>query len=146
MKFISHCLATIALVGIAAGASARDEVKEFSIQEVMSSEKAKSVLGDNIRFYFGNQSHGAVSKKFGEFGSNKKTNGVGKSDQEACEWAFLSAMKSLRERAEREGANAVVNIRSNYRRAETSSTDTFRCGAGNIMAGVALIGDVVTIK
>lgn len=146
MNFITHCITIIALSTCATGALARDDIKEFSIADALATEQAKNILGDNIQFYFGEQSHGAVNKKFGEFGSNKKTNGVGKSDKQACEWAFLSAMKSLRERAQREGANAVVNIRSNYRNATTTSTATFKCGAGNIMAGVALLGDVVELK
>jgi uncharacterized protein YbjQ (UPF0145 family) len=146
MNFITRCIALIAIGSCATSALARDDIKEFSIAEALATENAKSVLGSDIKFYFGAQTHGAVSKKFGEFGSNKKTNGVGKSDRQACEWAFLSAMKALRDRAQREGGNAVVNIRSNYRGTTTTSTETFKCGAGNIMAGVALLGDVVTIK
>lgn len=146
MNFITRCITIIAISSCATGALARDDVKEFSIAEALATEQAKNILGDDIKFYFGAQSHGAVAKKFGEFGTNKKSNGVGKSDKQACEWAFLSAMKSLRERAQREGANAIVNIRSNYRNATTTSTDTFKCGAGNIMVGVALLGDVVQIK
>jgi uncharacterized protein YbjQ (UPF0145 family) len=146
MNLFTRCITIIAISSCAAGALARDDIKEFSIADALATEKAKEILGSDIKFYFGAQSHGAVAKKFGEFGTNKKTNGVGKSDRQACEWAFLSAMKSLRERAQREGANAVVNIRSNYRSNTTSSPDTFKCGAGNIMVGVALLGDVVQLK
>jgi uncharacterized protein YbjQ (UPF0145 family) len=146
MNFITRCITIIAISSCAAGALARDDIQEFSIADALATEQAKSILGDNIKFYFGKQPHGAVVKKFGEFGSNKKSNGVGKSDKQACEWAFLSAMKSLRDRAQREGANAVVNIRSNYRNVSSTSNETFKCGAGNIMVGVALLGDVVEIK
>lgn len=146
MKSTVRFIALIALASSATCALARDDIKEFSIADALATEQAKSILGDDIKFYFGNQSHGTVVKKFGEFGTNKKTNGVGKSDRQACEWAFISAMKSLRERAQREGANAVVNIRSNYRNVTTSSPDTFKCGAGAIMSGVALLGDVVEVK
>ena len=146
MNFITRCITIIAISSCAAGALARDDVKDFSIADALATEQAKNILGNNIKFYFGEQSHGAVTKKFGEFGTNRKTNGVGKSDKTACEWAFLSAMKALRERAQREGGNAIVNIRSNYRNATNSSTETFKCGAGNIIVGVALLGDVVEIK
>ncbi|ACE82735.1 YbjQ family protein [Cellvibrio japonicus] len=146
MNFITRSIAFIALATCAATTLARDDIQEYSIAEALSTEQAKNILGTSVKFYFGNQPHGAIVKKYGEFGTNKKTNGVGKSDKQACEWAFLSAMKSLRERAEREGANAVVNIRSNYRNATTSSTDTFKCGSGAIMSGVALLGDVVELK
>jgi len=39
----------------------------------------------------------------------------------------------------------VINIRSNYRNNETSSATDYTCGAGAVIAGVALKGDVVRI-
>jgi uncharacterized protein YbjQ (UPF0145 family) len=87
-----------------------------------------------------------VTKTILETRTNKKTNGANKSDKEACEWAFLSAMKALKEKAQSVGANAVVNIRSNYRNNTTSSATTFKCGSGMLISGVALIGDVVVIQ
>lgn len=146
MKIFYKTITAVVIGLCATGALARDDVKEFSIADALATEQAKSILGDNVKFYFGNQLHSIVTKKFGEYGSNKKTNAFGKSDRQACEWAFLSALKSLRERAERQGANAVVNIRSNYKSNTTSSSDTFKCGSGAVMAGVALLGEVVEIK
>ncbi|WP_039916000.1 heavy metal-binding domain-containing protein [Cellvibrio mixtus] len=146
MNFITRSIALIALTSCATSALARDDIKEFSIADALATEQAKSILGDDIKFYFGEQAHGAIAKNIVQVGTNKKTNGVGKTDRQACEWAFLSAMKSLRERAQREGANAVVNIRSNYRNVTSTSTETFKCGSGAIMSGVALLGDVVVIK
>lgn len=146
MKIFCTTITAIA-IGLCAGdALARDDIKEFSIADALATEQAKSILGDNVKFYFGNQAHGAVNKKFGEYGSNKKTNAFGKSSRQACEWAFLSALKSLREKAERQGANAVVNIRSNYKSNTTSSNETFKCGSGAVVAGVALLGETVEIK
>lgn len=125
---------------------ARDTVGEYSIQEAMSSDKAKEVLGDDVAFFFGTQKTPSVEKTFGEFKTNKKTNAFNKSDAEACQWVFLSAMLSLKERALKEGGNAVINIKSNYKNNLTSSNQTFQCGAGAVIAGVALVGDVVSIK
>ncbi|MDE1308731.1 hypothetical protein L9W77_17725 [Vibrio aestuarianus] len=76
----------------------------------------------------------------------KKTNAFNKTDEEACNWVFLSAMIALKDRAIKEGGNAVVNIKSNYKNNLTSSNDTFQCGAGAVMAGVALSGEVVKLK
>ena len=39
--------------------------------------------------------------------------------------------------------DAVVNIKSNYKHHEFSSSTEFECGAGNIIAGVALKADLV---
>jgi uncharacterized protein YbjQ (UPF0145 family) len=134
------------LVSFSLASHGRDDVGKYSITDTLSLEKAKETLGTDVRFYFGDQPHGNAVKKFGEFRTNKKTNAFNKSDREACEWAFLSAMKSLRDRALSEGGNAVVNIRSNYKNNTTSSSETFDCGAGKVIAGVALIGDVVTLQ
>jgi uncharacterized protein YbjQ (UPF0145 family) len=146
MKKLIPTLSAIALSLCALNASARNDIQEFSIADALATAEAKSVLGTNIQFYFGDQPHGEVAKVFSEYSTNRKTNGVNKSDKEACEWVFLSAMKSLRERAESLGANAVVNIRSNYKNNLTSSSTTFKCGSGALMSGVALTGEVVTLK
>jgi len=127
------------------GSYARNTIQSHSVDEVLSSADGKAKLGDSIKFAFGKTSIGSVAKNHGEFHTNKKTNAFGKSDEKACKWAFLSAMITLRDRAVAEGGNAVINIRSNYKSTVTSSETTFQCGAGAIMAGVALIGDVVTL-
>lgn len=146
MKIFYKTISAVVIGLCATGALARDDVEEFSIADALATEQAKSIIGDSVKFYFGDQPHGSVTKKFGVYGSNKKTNAFGKSSRQACEWAFLSALKSLRERAERQGANAVVNIRSNYKSNTTSSNETFKCGSGAVVAGVALLGETVEIK
>jgi uncharacterized protein YbjQ (UPF0145 family) len=55
-------------------------------------------------------------------------------------------MIALKKRAIKEGGNAVVDIKSNYKNNLTSSSETFQCGAGAVMAGVALTGKVVTLE
>ena len=125
---------------------ARDTVSDYSVEEALSVEKIKDRLGTEIKFYFGNQEHGQIVKNLGEFRTNKKTNAFNKSDKEACQWVFLSALLSLKERAVREGGNAVINIKSNYKDNLTSSDDNFKCGAGALIAGVALIGTVVEVS
>jgi uncharacterized protein YbjQ (UPF0145 family) len=131
---------------LATSVSARDDVGEYSIKEAMQTAKEKSVLVGGVDFFFGAQKHSKVTKNHGNFKTSKKTNAMGKSDKQACEWAFLSALKALEGRALREGANAVINIKSNYKNNLTSSTKTFQCGAGAFVAGVALTGDVVKLK
>jgi hypothetical protein len=126
-------------------ASARDDINSYSVVEALQTEQAKAKLGTDIAFYFGEQSYGTPEKNFGVVSTNKKTNAFNKSDREACEWVFLSAMIALKNRAMSEGANAVVEIKSNYKGTLTSSEDTFRCGAGTFLAGVALTGKLVKL-
>lgn len=145
MKNISR-IVLIGLLLVSSSAFARDTLQSVSIEAALSTEKAKEALGEDVAFFFGEQSPGKVVKEFGEIKTNKKTNAFGKSDTDACQWAFLSAMIALKSRALQDGANAVINIKSNYKNNLTSSESTFQCGAGGIMAGVALVGTVVTIE
>ncbi|MDX1282061.1 hypothetical protein [Shewanella colwelliana] len=139
-------LALSSLALISSIASARDDVGSYSIADALSTETAKTKLGNDVQFYFGEQAYGETVNKFGELKTNKKTNAFNKSDQEACQWVFLSAMIALKKSAKKQGGNAVVNIKSNYKNNLTSSEETFQCGAGAMIAGVALTGEVVTLK
>ncbi|HHM05085.1 MAG TPA: excinuclease ABC subunit A [Gammaproteobacteria bacterium] len=138
-------IAALVLSLFATSAMARDERLRFPIEDAMTTEDALARLDPNVRFFFGDQPYGDVVQRFGEFRTNKKTNAFNKSDQRACEWAFLSAIVQLQKRALREGGNAVVNIRSNYKSQEYSSATEYECGAGTFLAGVALIGTVVKL-
>ncbi len=131
---------------LATTASARNDVDNYSITDALKTEEAKAILGTNVKFYFGTQAHGEVITEHSITSVNRKTNGTNKTDKEACNWVFLSALKALRDKAHNVGANAVVNIRSNYQHNTTTSNETFQCGSGTFTSGVALIGDVVTIK
>ena len=125
---------------------ARDTVETYSVQEALTSHMAaKTHVGDSVRFYFGDAPHGKVLETMGIVKSNRKTNAFGKSDREACQWVFLSALRSLRDQALERGGNAVINIHSNYRNKMTSSRTHFTCGSGAVIAGVALSGKVVKL-
>ena len=139
-KFIT--MLALFTVVISSAAQARDDVLTLPLDAVIGTDKAKQSLLD-VPFYFAGQSHPKVANNWGEIGTNKKTNAVGKSDDEACQWVLLSAIKALQEAARKRGYDAVVNIRSNYKNNEFSSATEFQCGAGKIMAGVALKGDLV---
>jgi hypothetical protein len=127
-------------------AHARDDVQHFPISDALNTVDAKEKLGDQVRFYFGDQPHPAVDRSFGTDQSNRKTNGVGKSDKQACEWVFLSAMIALRDRALQQGGDAVINIRSTYRNNEFKSDTEYACGSGALMSGAAFKGEIVKLK
>ena len=127
------------------GAFARDDQNMYPLDDALNTEAAKEKLDPSIRLYFGNQKHPKIAKDFGEWKTNKKTNAFNKSDKEACEWVFLSAVLELQERAKTEGGNAVVAIKSNYKNNERSSETEYMCGNGALMAGVALKARVVKL-
>ena len=137
-------LCSLFLMLIASDAAARDTVRQWPVADVLDNPEYAGRL-QGVSFYFGAQAHPAIVREFGEFRTNKKTNGFNKTDEKACQWVMLSALLQLHQRAESLGANAVVNIRSNYKNNETSSDTEYTCGAGALMAGVALIGTFVTL-
>ncbi len=137
-------LVTVLAALIASSAvQARDDALMFPVQDVL--EEYKDRLDPDVTFYFGEQSYPEPSKKLGEFVTNKKTNAFNKSDEEACKWVMLSALLQLQDRAISEGGNAVVDIRSYYKKKEVSSETEYECHAGAFVAGVALIGRVAQI-
>ena len=136
----------ITVVMLSTNAVARDDKQMYSIADALSTPAAKEKLDANVKLYFGNQFTPAVASKIGEWATNKKTNGFNKSDKEGCEWAFLAAVMTLQERAKKEGANAVVNIKSNYKGTETISETEYMCGNGTFVTGVAFKGTGVKFK
>ena len=145
MKVLISMFMAVIVVLVSGNTMARDDRNMWSISEAMGTEDAKQKLNKNIRFYFGDQSHPKIIKNYGEYMSNKKTNAFKKTDERACQWNFLSAMLSFQDRALRMGGNAVVNIRSYYKKNSISSQAEFECGSGAFVSGVTFLGDVVQI-
>ncbi|MCW8194694.1 excinuclease ATPase subunit [Proteobacteria bacterium 005FR1] len=131
---------------MAVPALARDTGHMFDIQEALAANDAQNRLGDEVKFYFGDQAHPGVARTISEVVANRKTNAFGKGDLEACQWVFLSSMLALRDAALERGADAVVNIESYYDREAVSDAESYECHAGNVVAGVALKGDLVKLK
>ena len=126
-------------------AQARDTKYLLPIAAALEVKDAKTRLDGSVKFFFGNQETPKVLAKLGTDVTNLKTNAVGKSDEKACNWVFLSALLALEKRAKQLGANAVVNIVSFYKKEVMSSATEFECHAGAVIAGVALRGEFVKI-
>ncbi|HBZ05983.1 MULTISPECIES: excinuclease ATPase subunit [Massilia] len=145
-EIILSIAVTAAAFGSTLPAQARDTKLMLPLEAAMSANNARERLGDSVKFYFGKQATPKVLQKLSTDQTSQKTNAFGKSAETACNWAFLSAMLRLQARAQELGANAVVNIVSNYKNIENSSETEFECHEGAVMAGVALKGDFVKIK
>lgn len=133
------------LLGSASVAYARDTLQKLPIAAALAKAQASGQLAPNIKLFFGTQAHAKPTAQLGPARTNKKTNFFNKTDQEGCDWAFLSSMIALTQYAQRVGGNAVVNIRSNYKNKEFSSETEYQCGAGNVTGGTAFVGDVVKL-
>lgn len=136
-------VATLALILVAPAALARDTRIKLPIADAMKAAAGR--VNADVKLYWGSQAFPKPQKSFGSFTTNKKTNFFNKSDKEGCEWAFLSAILTLQERAVREGGNAVVNIKSVYRGGNFASETEYECGAGAMVGGVAFEGEVVKL-
>jgi hypothetical protein len=145
MKRMTILIITVSLLFAVSDAWSRDSVQEFSIVDVVENPEYSSRLA-GVSFYFAGQDHPPIKTNHGEFQTNKKTNAFGKSDQKACQWVMLSALLQMHKRAQSLGADAVVDIKSNYKNREVSSATHYTCGAGATVAGVALIGTVVELE
>jgi hypothetical protein len=135
-------LAALAAVSALSGASAfaRDTVLHIPLSDVLEMPEAKQKLDPNFKFFLAGQATPTVLKRLATDVSNPKTNGFGKSDDFGCKWAALSALISLQDGAKRNGANAVIDIVSYYKKVEYTSTTDFECHAGAFVIGVALRG------
>ncbi len=94
----------------------------------------------SVKFYLAGQKAPNIIQRMSSDVSNRKTNGVGKSGDEACRWAALSALISFQDKAKQLGANAVVDIVSYYKRDEVKSATEYECHGGAFVVGVALKG------
>jgi uncharacterized protein YbjQ (UPF0145 family) len=140
-----HIFGAMALCAAAITAQAADKQVMMPLAAAMESGDARAKLGDSVKFYFGDQKTPHVLENLGSSKTSQKTNAFNKSDAEACNWVFLSSMIQLQKHAQRVGANAVINIASNYKNNEHSSPTEFECHVGTMVAGVALKGDFVKI-
>lgn len=126
-------------------ALAANDIYKLDIAEAMSSPVVSEKLSGDVTFYFGESAHPAILEALGDDVTNQKTNAFGKADEKACTWVFASALLRLEKRARVLGANAVVNIRSYYKKNEVSSETHIDCHVGFVMAGISLKGDFVKI-
>lgn len=145
MKQLAYLVLVPMLLFSYSGGHTRNTVDRYSIEEALLKGEAELIIKTSVRLFFGDQEYPAVERELHSVTANRKTNAFGKSDKKACIWAFLSAMISLQDQTIDSGGNAVVNIRSFYYKNEFSSATEFECGAGALMAGVTMTGDIVTL-
>lgn len=142
------CLATAIapIPGASAATRASDRILNLSLENARHHPDYEAKAPTDIKFYFDGQPV-TVKQLLGPTKTSRKTNGSGKLNKiDACRWALLSGLIGMAEEARLQGGNAVVNIKSNWGNVETSSADTYKCGIGSIMVGVALKGDVAIVE
>lgn len=126
-------------------AEARDDRLLLTIEGAMSKPDAKDRLDDTVQFFWGEQPYPAPLQSFGIHTTKRSTYALNKTDLDACDWAFLSAVVALRDKAKEVGANAVVDIKSIYKNREFRSDTQYECRAGHVVTGVSLEGRLVKL-
>ena len=127
MSWLWRGFAVAALLLTASPSFAADDVVMLPVANAINTPEAQQKLPDSVKFYFGAQPVPRTAQSFGQFVSNRKTNGFAKSAAAACERAFLSALISLHQRADELGGNAVIHIESYYRKHAVSSDTDYEC-------------------
>lgn len=146
MTKLFTALAALAVsMALASPSQARSEFVDIPVEAATRSALGKERLLD-VPYYMAGESHPAVVRDMGEFESNQRSNGFGKSDESACSTAFLSALIVLQKRVQKEGGDAVIDIKSVTRDNPLTSAHEFRCVAGNVVVNVALTGRVVNFE
>lgn len=135
----------LAISMCATSALAADVKRKMSIEDAKSYGSVQDVLNDDVAMYWAGQAHPKVVTKHGVFKTSKRTSGFRKEPEQSCSHALASALISLRDRAHRQGGNAVIDLKSNVNNVEEASATEYSCLVGGIMVNVALKGTVVTL-
>jgi len=135
-KFIIFSV-VIGLVLSSSPLFARNTFHDLSVSAATKSVTGKEKLL-NVPFYMAKQKHPAIKKDLGVFKSNKRTNALNKSDEQACRITFLSAIISLQQRAQRMGADGIVDIKSITKHKKLVSASKYRCAAGDLIANIVI--------
>ena len=125
-------------------AFARDTEVLIDAKEAVERQAKGQLLG--IPFYMKGQKHPNVKKTIGHWRSSKKGRGAFQSDLDACSRTFVTALKTMQQRAQKEGGNAIINITSFTKDEPFSHPSKFRCIAGSVVVHVAIEGDVVVLN
>ncbi|WP_077038090.1 excinuclease ATPase subunit [Pelomonas sp. KK5] len=145
MKTKKHLLAALALMALAPLAHARDTIVNIPLADVLAMPEAQTDL-EGVSFHLAGAATPKVVKRMGEDVSNPKTNAFNKSADQACKWAALSALKAFHNKAKSQGANAVIDIVSYYKKNETRSDTTIECHDGTFVTGLALKGTYAVVS
>lgn len=133
-------------LGIVEQTSGNGDVTYLDFAEGVQRGLDSGLLDGSVTFHLAGTPLTGEVHKIRSVTSNRKTNASNKSDEEACIWALQSVLASLQNTAKQAGANAVVDLVSYHKRSVNSDPARYECRAGTLMAGVALRGQLATIK
>jgi len=139
MKATPLGLASLLLFAAPTLALAADKIVHLPFEQVVAEAQKAGRLDPSIKFYLaGNTPAGSFTVVNDHATTNRKTNAFGKKDQTTCDWVLQSALIALQDDAKAAGANAVIDIVSNYNDVVYSDPANYECHVGFLMSGVQL--------
>jgi uncharacterized protein YbjQ (UPF0145 family) len=140
-------MAVVALLLATPGfASAADKIVHFPVQNAIDAATKAGKLDGTVTFYLvGNTPKGQVTVVNDNVEVNRKTNAFGKRDQATCDWALQSVLISLQDAAKQAGANAVIDIVSDYGN-DYRDSHNYECHVGFLMSGVIMKGKLAKVQ
>lgn len=125
---------------------AGDTIEHYSMADAIADATQSGKLDGTVKFYLaGHQPTGQVTIVEKDTEVNRKTNGFGKNSQKTCNWVMQSVLIELQDRAKKAGANAVVNMVSDYGN-PYSDPQKYECHVGFLMSGVIMKGDLAKVQ
>lgn len=144
-KHIFSLLAVGVWLAVAWPADGRDIIRYLPIAAAIEATDLLPKIDASIETVLGKETAREGLKTVRTEVALGKVSTRGKSNETACNSAFISALGELQKRAMQAGASAVVNIVSYYKRVEMSSTTDFECHEGSGYMAIALRGDFVKV-
>jgi hypothetical protein len=133
MKKLLPVWIVLLLLTLTSNVYAQGKVYKFSIRNALNDTRANTNVNPHIKLRFSDRHH-----KGKLLTTTRKTMHFGRSAQEACNRAFLSAIIALQRKARR----SVVDIYSYRFKRKYSSSSKYVCERGRMMTAVTLRGRV----
>jgi hypothetical protein len=125
---------------------AADKIVHYPFADGVTAATQSGKLDGTVKFYLaGNQPGGQVTIVNDDIEISRRTNAFGKDDQKSCDWVLQSVLISLQDEARKAGANAVVDIVSNFDKVY-SDPQNYECHVGFLMSGVVLKAKLAKVQ
>ncbi len=143
-KMIYLLFAAAVLTGVHA-AHARDATTYVDLRKALDSEEFRKALGNEVAFFLAGENVPAIQQQSPPFSTRISTS-QGTTYEASCNRVLLKIFSLLRDRAKKEGANAVVDIGDGDRPADPGASSQVEChNGGTIRARVRLRARVARI-
>ncbi len=149
---------TILLFSVSTNVMAVDQVEVFDIDVALRYYKKSKIYSGGVVLHFGDSSNIEIEEKFDtqSFARRTATSVQKERDdsdkdirakfQAICSYVFSSVIYRMKQHALEKGADAIINIVTNYKNIKHDDASEYQCVKGAFLTAVALKGDYVKLK